>query len=74
MSKQHQADEKNKVLAKQRDADKDKPQKGQAAPPSLQQGLDASTITHLQKTVGNNAVQAMLAQRKESAGPTPATR
>jgi len=71
MSKQHQADEKNKVLAKQRDADKDKPQKGQAAPPSLQQGLDASTITHLQKTVGNNAVQAMLAQRKESAGPSP---
>ncbi len=71
MSKKHQVDEKNKVLSKQRDADKEKPQKSHAMPSSLQQGLNGPDITHLQQTVGNNAVQALLAQRKETAGPTP---
>ena len=65
MPKKH-LDEKNQQLIKQREAEKKERQTQHVSP--FQQ-MDAPAITHLQQTVGNSAVQALLAQRKGD-GPT----
>lgn len=64
MSSEHLFDEKGKARAKP-SRETAAPQKGDGAAklPPAQGQLDASTLTHMQQTMGNAAVQRFLAQR-----------
>ena len=67
MSKELAVDDKGRVRVKNQEVDE--PQKSQGDPAGARHGnLDATAITHLQQTVGNSAVQTLLAQRKGPAG------
>jgi hypothetical protein len=66
MSNEHLFDDTGKVRRKKQQKTAD-PQKKQNESSGH---LDANSVTRLQQTVGNAAVQRLLAQRQESGGPT----